>query len=522
MTAGQKEIQVGGGGIGGVHTGTSAYRSRGRNGAHTSLTGFTTAIGGGGGATGHANSDDIPAGSGGSGGGGSGGRLSNSGYGEAAGSGMSGQGYDGAESGVTWYPGGGGGASEKGYGHNGSGGTNHQPHGGDGKQSTITGFTSYWFAGGGGGCGVSNSAGHGGKGGGGGGAGHGQTDGTGDTNGLTNGGNGDGGTTSDTQEPPNDRGGGDGGKHTGGGGGGGDHHQNHWGGNGGSGIVIIRTGDPITTGKDIPKVKDIVLDSENVSNVLISTQGTGISTVKYSIDGGSEVSTPVSQLSVAHGLTPPTTGTVLAYALDVSNARLGIKLSKSILAVYGYETITLETKSGSQTITYVGNGTTDVTNTYKSAGGNSWNGGWILKTGYTAPVTFEYKASASSGDDGNSYKQIGINDSITETYGSGHTDFDIYHYAYYKNKTELQGSDITDEALTYTWNNTDSFYIVYKSDGNVEWWQAGTKIKDWSWGTGKTVYLSSSFWKQGNGTDHGSFKNIRVKRRQWDGTKYIN
>ena len=29
----------------------------------------------------------------------------------------------------------------------------HQPHGGDGKQCTITGFTSYWFAGGGGGNG---------------------------------------------------------------------------------------------------------------------------------------------------------------------------------------------------------------------------------------------------------------------------------------------------------------------------------------------------------------------------------
>jgi hypothetical protein len=55
-------------------------------------------------------------------------------------------------------------------------------------------------------------------------------------------------------------------------------------------------------GKNIPKVTDIVLDPTNVSNVLISTQGTGISTITYSVDSGSEVSTPVSQLSVAHGL----------------------------------------------------------------------------------------------------------------------------------------------------------------------------------------------------------------------------
>ena len=520
ISAGQKTIIVGGGGYGGSYTSTASYRSRGRNGADTSVTGLTTAIGGGGGATGHNNSDDIPGGDGGSGGGGSGGRVSDGNTGVQRGSGTAGQGYDGADSGNHWYPGGGGGAGEKGYGHNGSGGTNHQPHGGDGKQSTITGFTSYWFAGGGGGNGYSTNGGNGGKGGGGGGQSQ-NTHGTGDTNGLTNGGNGDSGSNVDQQEPPSNRAGGDGGKHTGGGGGGATHHQNHWGGNGGSGIVIIRTGDPVTTGKDIPKVKDIVLDSENLSNVLISTQGTGISTVKYSVNGGSEVSTPVSQLSVAHGITPTSTGTVLAYALDVSNARLGIKLSKSILAVYGYETITLETKSGSQTITYVDNGTTEVTNTYKSSGGNTWNGGWILKTGYTAPVTFEYKALASTNDDSNSYKQIGISDSISETHGSGNSDFDIYHYAYRLSGTDFAGADVTDQAESYAWND-NTFYIVYKSDGVVEWWQAGTKIKSWSWGYNKTVYLSATFWKQGNGSDNGSFKNIRVKRRQWDGTKYIN
>ena len=521
ISAGQKTIIVGGGGYGASYTSTGSYRSRGRNGTDTSVTGLTKAIGGGGGATGHNNSDDIPGGDGGSGGGGSGGRASSGGYGEVPGTGTSGQGFDGAASGHTWYPGGGGGASEKGYGRNGTGGNNRQPHGGDGKQSTITGFTSYWFAGGGGGNGHSSNGGNGGKGGGGGGQ-SANTHGTGDTNGLTNGTNGDSGSQTDTQEPPSNRGGGDGGKHTGGGGGGAKHHYNEWGGNGGSGIVIIRTGDPVTTGKDIPKVKDIVLDSENSSNVLISTQGTGISTVKYSVDGGSEVSTPVSQLSVAHGITPTSTGTVLAYALDVSNARLGIKLSKSILAVYGYETITLETKSGSQTITYVDNGTTEVTNTYKSSGGNSWNGGWILKTGYTAPITFEYTTTASTSDDSNSYKQIGISDSISETHGSGNSDFDIYHYAYRLSGTDFAGADVTDQAESYAWNNTDTFYIVYKSDGDVEWWQAGTKIKSWSWGSNKTVYLSASFWKQGNGSDNGSLKNIRIKRRQWDGTKYIN
>jgi len=309
--------------------------------------------------------------------------------------------------------------------------------------------------------------------------------------------------------------------HTGGGGGGQTHNGEGYSGGGGSGIVIFNwTGSQ--TGKLLNKVSDIVLDSENESNVLISTQGTGISTVKYSINGGSEVSTPVSQLSVAHGLGDSITGTALAYGLDVSSARLGVKLSKTFTTARGYETITLTDKSGSQTITYVGNGTTDVTNTYKSAGGNTWNGGWILNTGYTAPVTFEYNCSAASSDDSNSYKQIGINDSLTQTYASGDTDFDITHYAYQRNAFELRGSDVTDESVSTSWNSTDTFYIVYKSDGYVEWWQASTKIKSIHWGALKTVYLSTTLWKQGNGSDHGSFKNIRVKRRQWNGTKYIN
>jgi hypothetical protein len=306
ISAGQKTIVVGGGGVGGIRSSTTSYNNRGRNGADTSVTGLTTAIGGGGGATEH-NSTNYPAGNGGSGGGGSGGRSQASDTGGERGTGTAGQGFDGARSGNHWYPGGGGGASEKGYGRDGTGGGNTTiGHGGDGKQSTITGFTSYWFAGGGGasGHGTDGDVGNGGKGGGGGGFNrhNGNRVGTGDTNGLTNGENGDTGTISQTLEPPANTAGGAGGKHTGGGGGGGDHSTGNWGGSGGSGIVIIRTGGNVTTGKKIAKVNDITLDPTNESNVLISTQGTGISTVTYSVNSGSEVSTPVSQLSFAHGL----------------------------------------------------------------------------------------------------------------------------------------------------------------------------------------------------------------------------
>jgi hypothetical protein len=520
ISAGQKTIQVGGGGVGGHEQ--DGYQNRGRNGSNTFVTGFRTAFGGGGGASDH-NESHMPAGNGGSGGGGSGGRASNGSYGGERGTGTPGQGFDGARSGQTWYPGGGGGASEKGYGRDGTSHSNTTiGHGGNGKQCTITGFTNYWFAGGGGAAGHDNSGGNGGKGGGGGGARHQSqfSHGLGDTYGLTNAEDGDDGTPSNTQEPPANTAGGAGGKHTGGGGGGGDHHTHNWGGVGGSGIVIIRTGDAITTGKTTPRITDIELESSNISNISFTTQGTGISSIKYNVNNGSEISVPNITSNVAHGITTiGDTFTVKGYVIDTLGNQLSSRFVKSLEYVYGYEIITLLNKSGSQTIVYENNGTTNVTNTYKSTGGNSWNGGWYMDVGYTAPVTFEYTASASAGDDGQSYKQIGINDVIDQTFNSN--DFDIYHYAYYQNAFNYNGNDVTG-GTSGSWNSIDTFYIVYKTNGEVEWWQADNLLALFSWGTGKTVYLSTTFHKQGNGSDNGSFKNIRIKRRQWDGTKYIN
>ena len=530
ISAGQKTVVVGGGGIAGCYTSTSSYRSRGRNGSDTSVTGFTTVIGGGGGATGHNNSDDIAAGNGGSGGGGSGGMASSSQYGAERGLGTAGQGFDGARSGQTWWPsGGGGGASEKGYGRDGSGGGGNTAigHGGNGKQCTITGFTSYWFAGGGGSSGHDSSSGNGGKGGGGGGrnAGNG-SNGVGDTNGLTNGGDANNsGSAADQQEPPQSRAGGDGGKHTGGGGGGAHHHYNNWGGNGGSGIVIIRTGSSVTVGKDLAKVKDIVIDPANEeSNVLISTQGTGISTIKYSIDGGTEVSTPVSQLSVPHGLTPPSSGTVLAYALDASNVRLGLKLSKSIQTVYGYETFTITKHANASTnLSITGNGTDNITSVYKNSGGNGWDTGFYTPT-FTAPITFEfYKTAGSPNDNGIAYIQIGITDTPTGVAQSGNmsSNTNYYMYPHYTNNYDMgSGKGLTTSSGS-AWFNAKKHYIVYKTNGNLEFWNGDDLKKTFVWGTGKTVRFETSHHIN-NSDQTNQMTDLRLKRREWNGVRYIN
>jgi len=341
---------------------------------------------------------------------------------------------------------------------------------------------------------------------------------------LTTGENGDDGTPTNAQEPPANTAGGAGGKHTGGGGGGGDHHSHNWGGVGGSGIVIIRTGGNLTTGKTIPRVNDITLDSTNESNVVISTQGTGISTVTYSVNSGSEVSTPVSQLSIAHGLNPGTPGTILAYALDASSARLGIKLLKSITPVYGYETFTItKHTNASQNLSITGNGTDNITSVYKNSGSNGWDTGFYTPT-FTAPITFEFNKTAASNDNSVSYVRIGITDTPTVTPASGNliNNTSYYFYPHRYDSYRMGSGKGLSTSTGSAWDITKKHYIVYKTNGNLEFWN-GNDLKHTvePWGTGKSVRFETDHHINSS-TITNQMTNLRMKRREWDGTKYIN
>jgi hypothetical protein len=225
VTNGTYSITVGAGGAG-APAGTSG--PSGTNGNPTIALG-STALGGGGGASKH-NGNSFNAGSGGSGGGGSGARRSRGDWGGLPGTGTPGQGFDGAASGVTWYPGGGGGAGAA------ATQTGSQiSNGGIGRENSILGVSYYW-AGGGGGAGYSNWGGDGGLGGGGGGAPRGGSTGLGGGSALNSGAAAAIGDLNAQTNVP----GGNAGLNTGGGGGGGAHYDsNNKGGDGGSGIVII-------------------------------------------------------------------------------------------------------------------------------------------------------------------------------------------------------------------------------------------------------------------------------------------
>ena len=264
----EQTIQVGSGGARGYGPGNSNDHGGG-DGGDSSISGpGITSIGGGGGGTAHTNNGREFGRDGGSGGGTSG-YYQNGNHGPR-GYGTSGQGNDGGLTTASYYSSGGGGAGEVGV----SGGSGVPGDGGDGLEDDILG-TSYWWAGGGGANAYnSQGSGHGGKGGGGGGAathtGHSSNwrVGLGNTNGITNGGDGEnpGGNWNTAT-------GGSGGKHTGGGGGGGQHNTGGVttmrGGRGGSGIVAIKftaqktvivtgipgsTAVPVETTTDAPSV----------------------------------------------------------------------------------------------------------------------------------------------------------------------------------------------------------------------------------------------------------------------------
>ena len=279
----------------------------------------------------------------------------------------------------------------------------------------------------------------------------------------------------------------------------------------------------VATGKQIPKVKGIILDPANESNVLISTQGTGISTVTYSVNSGSEVSTPVSQLSVAHGLNVNVTGTILAYALNASSARLGVKLSKSIATNYSYETFTItKYTNASTTLSITGNGTDNITSVRKNSGSNGWDTGFYTPT-FTAPITFEFNKTSGNTDNSVSYIQIGITD--TPTVVPAANDF-VANMSYYFNSYEYQyyhiasgkGLSVSDGTA---WDITKKHYIVYKTNGNVEFWNGDNAKKTFVWGTGKSIRFETRHHINSS-TLTNTMTNLRMKRREWDGTKYIN
>lgn len=167
------------------------------------------------------------------------------------------------------------------------------------------------------------------------------------------------------------------------------------------------------------------------------------------------------------------------------------------------------------TLTVTGNNTSNVS-VAKTSGGSSWDSHAYCPTPFTAPVTLEFNKLAGVGDNGASYAMISLNDDpLTD---ASYTSLDYAAYPFDQNNYYIyhNGSGIY---AGVGWNSALKFYITYRVDGTLLHYNGSNLLYSVNYGTGRTVYVDSSFYSV-NST-FSNFSNIRVIKKTWNGTLYV-
>ena len=107
------------------------------------------------------------------------------------------------------------------------------------------------------------------------------------------------------------------------------------------------------------------------------------------------------------------------------------------------------------------------------------------------------------------------------TAGNLNTNLDYYFSGYYTTAYHIASGQGLATSHGTSWDISKKHYIVYKTNGNVEFWNGDDLKKTYVWGTGKSVNFQTSHHI--NNTDiTNQMRELRMIRREWDGTKYIN
>ena len=176
-----------------------------------------------------------------------------------------------------------------------------------------------------------------------------------------------------------------------------------------------------------------------------------------------------------------------------------------------YEQLTY-TASGNLTVT--GNGTTSV-DIFKTSGSRAWDNQAYSTTAFTAPCTIEFNKQAGSTDNTVSYAMIGWNEDPTANASYNSLDYASYPYATNSYNVHHNGTEVQNGG---TWDTANKLYVVYGTDGFIRHYNGSTLLYSANYGTGRTVYVDSSFYAV-NST-FGGFSNIKVIRSAWNGSSY--
>jgi hypothetical protein len=165
-------------------------------------------------------------------------------------------------------------------------------------------------------------------------------------------------------------------------------------------------------------------------------------------------------------------------------------------------------------LTATGNGTTSV-DIFKTSGSDGWDNQAYSTTAFSAPCTIEFNKQAASTDNGVSYAMIGWNEDPTANASYDSLDYTSYPYMTNSYNVYHNGSAINPGT---SWNSALKLYVVYGTDGFIRHYNGSTLLYSVNYGTGRTVYVDSSFFSV-NST-FGGFSNIKVIRSTWNGASY--
>ena len=245
--------------------------------------------------------------------------------------------------------------------------------------------------------------------------------------------------------------------------------------------------------------------------------------ITYSLISGSfPTGISLSSSGLISGTSNATAGTNYSIVIRATDS-IGNYTDKAFtLLLSGFIPLTWSTAGGAS-YSITGNGTT-TSSVYKTSNNESWAHNVYNNTDIYGPFSFEWSAQAASngGDDGNSYKMVGVGrtSDIPRLDNQGYRAF----YTLYPHRTDSMSwySPTTDGNTGISWANGDIFVFSVFANGDIKAYKKsnGVLYKEWNtghtgpWRVGASIYSINA--------PKGGFADARVKIGQiWNGTQYV-
>lgn len=281
---------------------------------------------------------------------------------------------------------------------------------------------------------------------------------------------------------------------------------------------------------------NVTVQPNNWNLVAMTTRGSATTnnTTLYRVNNSSGISSTTGNSSLASALATQ------AVNLSIGSTDMGGRYMKGriasamiynrslsqneILSIYN---ATKERFYGFQTLTYINSSNVTVTgnileqqvNMFKNADNGTWNGQAYSLEPFTAPCTIEFNKEAAATDNSLSYAMIGWNDDPAANASFNTIDYAAYPFMRNGYEVYHNGTQVLANGAGVTWDSSKKLYVVYDTDGFIRHYNGDKLLYSVNYGTGKTVYVDSSLYSVD--ATFGGFKNVKVSRKSWNGTRYV-